>query len=56
MHRIYFCVEDCLSQMVTSLCFFLFCVVDIVAGVGDSVDNGPDAVSVVFGSDFISTE
>ena len=28
----------------------------IVAGVGDSVDNGPDAVAVVVGCDFLSTE
>ena len=30
--------------------------VDIVAGVGDGVDNGPDAVIVVTGCDFRSTE
>ena len=29
---------------------------DIVAGVGDGVNNGPDAVSVVVGCDFLSTE
>ena len=29
---------------------------DIVAGVGDGVDNGPDAVIVVFGCDFLTIE
>ena len=29
---------------------------DIVAGVGDGVDNGPDAVVVVFGCDFLTIE
>ena len=30
--------------------------VDVVAGVGDGVDNGPDAVVVVFGCDFLMIE
>ena len=30
--------------------------VDIVAGVSDGVDNGPDTVAVVVGCDFLSTE
>ena len=29
---------------------------DIVAGVGDGVDNGPDAVVVAFGCDFLTIE
>ena len=29
---------------------------DIVAGVGDGVDNGPDAVAVVVVCDFLPTE
>ena len=36
-----------------SVAVFVF--VDIVAGVGGCVDNGPDAIAVV-GCDFISTE
>ena len=29
---------------------------DIVAGAGDGADNGPDAVVVVFGCDFLTIE
>ena len=29
---------------------------DIVAGVGDGVDSGPDAVVVAFGCDFLTIE
>ena len=29
---------------------------DVVAGVGDGVDNGPDAVAVVVGFDFLLIE
>ena len=34
----------------------LLCCFYIVACVGDGVDNGPDAVTIVVGFDFLSTE
>ena len=34
----------------------MFGFADIVAGIDDGVDNGPDAILVVVGCDFLSTE
>ena len=59
---------DCFSEMVNFMFFeqqfyfsenvsvAVFGFVDIVAGVGGCVDNGPDAIAVVVGCDFLSTE
>ena len=41
-------------EIVASVTVLFF--VDIVAGVGDGVDNGPDAVVVVFGYGFLTIE
>ena len=63
-------MEDCFSEMVNFVVFFkqqccfletvasvdVLGFVYIVAGVGDGGDNGPDAVAVVVGFDFLSTE
>ena len=70
MYQIYFGVENCFSEMVNFAAFFeqqfyptetvksvsVLGFADAVAGVGDGVDNGPDAVAVVAGWDCLSTE
>ena len=63
-------MEDCFSKMENFVVFFeqqyyfletvtivsVLGFADIVAGVGDGVDNASDAVAVVVGSNFLSTE